>query len=44
MWGNATYNELDELNKTQNEYARIASGSTRLVSLENLANKLNWES
>ena len=43
IWGNATKFELDELDKIQNECARIASGSTRLVSLENLSNEINWE-
>ena len=34
----------DELEKIQNEAVRIATGTTRLVSLESLYNEINWDS
>lgn len=43
VWGNAFQYELDLLDKIQNECARIVSGATRLVSIENLNNEVNWE-
>jgi hypothetical protein len=43
IWGNAFQYELESLDKIQNECARIASGATRLVSIECLIQELNWE-
>ena len=44
IWDNCTNYEKDELNKVQNEAARICSGTTRLVSLTNLAKEIGWDS
>ena len=33
VWSNCTKYELDELDKIQNESARITSGATKLISL-----------
>ena len=44
IWDNCTIYEKDELNKIQNEAARICSGTTRLVSLTNLAKEIGWDS
>ena len=43
VFDNCTQCEKDELEKIQNEAARITSGCTRLVSLEDLYNELGWE-
>jgi len=43
VFDNCTQYEKDELEKIQNEAARITSGCTRLVSLEDLYNELGWE-
>ena len=43
VFDNCTQYEKDELDKIQNEAARIASGCTRLVSLQDLYNELGWE-
>jgi len=43
VFDNCTQYEKDELEKIHNEAARITSGCTRLVSLEDLLNELGWE-
>ena len=43
IWDNCTQYEKDELNKIQNEAARICTGTSKLVSLTNLSNEINWE-
>ena len=44
IWDNCTQYEKYELDKIQNEAARIAKGATKLVSLTNLYKELGWES
>ena len=44
IWDNCTQYEKYELDKIQNEAARIATGATKLVSLTNLYNEIGWES
>ena len=44
IWDNCTQYEKDELDKIQNEAARICSGTTKLISLYNLSNEIGWES
>ena len=44
IWGNCANYEKEELEKIQHEAARIATGTTRLVSLHNLYNEIKWES
>ena len=44
IWDNCTLSEQDELNKIQNEAARICTGATRLVSLNKLKAEIGWES
>ena len=44
LWDNCTQYEKDELDKIQNEAARIATGATKLISLFALSNKIKWES
>ena len=44
IWDNCSQYEKDELNKIQNEAARIATGATKLVSLFALSNEIKWES
>ena len=44
LWDNCSQYEKDELNKIQNEAARIATGATKLVSLFALSNEVKWES
>lgn len=43
-WDNCSQYENNELNKIQNEAARIAVGATKLVSLNALYNEIGWES
>ena len=43
-WDNCSQYEKNELNKIQNEAARIAVGATKLVSLNALYNEIGWES
>ena len=40
IWDNCTQYEKLELEKFQNEAARIATGTTKLVSLNSLYNKI----
>ena len=35
--------EKQELDKIQNEAARIATGATKLISLENLQDEVKWQ-
>ena len=44
IWDNCSQYEKNELDKIQNEAARIATGATRLVSLNNLYREVCWES
>ena len=41
IWDNCTQYEKNELDKIQNEAARITTGTTKLVSLDNLIKKLD---
>ena len=44
LWNNCTQYEKNELDKIQNEAARIATGATKLISLHALSNEVKWES
>ena len=44
IWDNCTQYEKQELDKIQNGAARIATGTTKLVSLHSLYNDICWES
>ena len=44
IWDNCSQYEKDELEKIQNEAARIATGATRLASLSTLSKEIGWES
>ena len=44
IWDNCTLYEKQELDKIQNEAARIATGTTKLISLDCLYNEVKWES
>ena len=43
VWCNITKYEEDELEKIQLEAARIVTGTTKLVSIENLCKETGWE-
>jgi len=43
IWDNCTAYEKLELDKNQNEAARIVSGATKVVSLHALYCELGWE-
>ena len=43
LWDNCTQYEKDELDKIQNEAARIATGATKLISLFALSNEIKWK-
>ena len=43
IWDNCTQYEKDELDKIQNEAARIVTGTTKLVSIISLYNETCWE-
>ena len=43
IWDNCTQSEKDELEKIQNEAARITTGATKLVSINNLYKEICWE-
>ena len=43
IWDNCTRYEKYELDKVQNEAARIATGATKLVPLTNLYKEICWE-
>ena len=44
IWDNCTLYEKQELDKIQNEAARIVTGATALVSIQDLHNEVGWES
>ncbi|MCG8049110.1 MAG: reverse transcriptase domain-containing protein [Candidatus Thiodiazotropha endolucinida] len=44
VWDNCTQQEKNDLEKIQLEAARIATGSTKLVSIQNLYKEIGWES
>lgn len=44
VWSNCTNNDKNELDKIQNEAARIVTGASKLVSLCNLHKETGWES
>ena len=44
IWDNCTQYEKQELEKIQNEAARIATGTTKLVSLKVLYKEIGWDS
>ena len=43
IWDNCSQYEKDELEKIQNEAARIATGTTKLISLNALYNEICWD-
>ena len=43
IWDNCAEYEKADLDKIQNEAARIATGATKLVSLYTLSNEIGWE-
>ena len=43
VWDNCAQYEKDELEKIQHEASRIATGTTRLISINNLYNEIKWE-
>ena len=44
VWDNCAQYEKDDLEKIQHEAARIATGTTRLISINNLYNEIKWDS
>lgn len=44
IWDNCTQYEKQELEKIQNEAARIAIGATKLISLDKLYSEIKWDS
>ena len=44
VWDNCAQYEKDELEKIQHEPARLATGTTRLISINNLYNEIKWDS
>ena len=44
IWGNCTQSEKQELDKIQNEAARVVTEATILVSLQSLYQEVGWES
>ena len=44
VWNNCTQYESSELEKIQNEAARIVTGATKLASLHSLYTDTGWES
>ena len=43
IWDNCTQYEKEDLEKIQKEAARIATGTTKLISAENLYNEIGWD-
>ena len=43
IWDNCTQYEKDDLENIQKEAARIATGTTKLISVENLYNEIGWD-
>ena len=44
VWDNCAQYEKEELERIQHEAARIATGATRLVSINSLYDEIKWES
>ncbi|MEW8547864.1 MAG: reverse transcriptase family protein, partial [Candidatus Thiodiazotropha sp.] len=44
IWNNCAEYEKNELDKIQNEAARIATGATKLISINTLYNEVRWDS
>ena len=44
LWDNCTQQEANELEKNQNEAARIVTGATKLASIQSLLSDTGWES
>ena len=44
VWDNCSQYEINELEKIQNEAARIVTGATKLVSINSLLLEVGWES
>ena len=44
VWDNCTQQEANELEKIQNEAARIVTGETKLASIQSLLSDTGWES
>ena len=44
VWDNCSQYEVNELEKIQNETARIVTGATKLVSINSLLLEVGWES
>ena len=43
VWNNCTQYEINDLEKIQNEAARIVTGATKLVSINSLIQETGWE-
>ena len=43
LWDNCTQYEINDLEKIQNEAARIVTGATKLVSINSLCTETGWE-
>ena len=43
VWNNCTQYESNELDKVQNEVARIVTGATKLASIDSLHTETGWE-
>ena len=43
VWNNCTQYESEDIGKIHNEAARIVTGATKLVSIENLLLETGWE-
>ena len=43
VWDNCTNSEKDDIDKIQNEAARIVVGCNKLIAIENLYNEVGWE-
>ena len=44
VWDNCTQQEANDLEKNQNEAARIVTGATKLASIQSLLSDTGWES
>ena len=44
VWDHGTQQEANELEKIQNEAARIVTGATKLASIQSLLSDTGWES
>ena len=43
IWDNCSHYEKDELEKVQIEAARISTGATKLISINNLYKEICWD-